>query len=514
VNGMLKINRALISVSDKQGIVEFAKGLEQLGVEIVSTGGTAKTLSAAGVKVKEVSQLTNFPEMLDGRVKTLHPAIFAGVLATSEQSHLAQISKQGIERIQMVCVNLYPFERTIRGEHTLEEAIENIDIGGPSLIRAGAKNYRYTAVVTSQDQYVPVLEEMRKNGGLSEKTLEQLALEAFRTTARYDAMVYSYFHKKFGESKFPKTFIPVYDAVLQLRYGENPHQSAAFYAEPDINFPSVVNARKIQGKELSYNNILDLDAAWNIVCEFSQPACCIVKHTNPSSVALGERAGDAFERCIAGDALSAYGGIVALNTKVDGTCAKKMKKYFLDALIAPDYDEEALEILSKKRTMVLKTGGVPASLTGYETKKVLGGLLVQERDTRILEEHELKCASRRLPTNAEIEAMLFAWKVVKHVASNGIVLATEKETVGIGPGQTSRVMAVKIAVEKAGERAKGAVMASDGFFPFRDGIDVAAKAGVSAVIQPGGSIRDGEVIDAVNEYGMAMVFTGWRVFRH
>ncbi|MEM3492969.1 MAG: bifunctional phosphoribosylaminoimidazolecarboxamide formyltransferase/IMP cyclohydrolase [Thermoplasmata archaeon] len=510
---MLKISRALLSVSDKTGIIEFAKGLAAMGVEIISTGGTANLLRNAGIPVKEVSSITGFPEILDGRVKTLHPSIFGGVLAENKEEHLGQLKNHGIQRIEMVCVNLYPFERTIRGEHRLEDAVENIDIGGPSLIRAAAKNYRYTAVVTRKEQYLPVLEEMRKNGGLSEHTLEKLAVEAFRTTAVYDATIYSYFQKKFVGEEFPDTFIAVFEKKLGLRYGENPHQKAAFYAEPNVDFPCITNAEKIQGKELSYNNILDLDAAWRIVTEFAEPACAIVKHTNPSSVAKGENAAMAFARCIASDSLSAYGGIVAFNSTVTEECALKMRKYFLDAIIAPDYEEKALQVLAKKRSIVLRTGGC-REIEGYEMKKVGGGLLVQQRDNRVLDEHELKCASKRLPTNEEIAAMLFAWKVVKHVAINGIVFAREHETVGIGPGQTSRVMAVKIAAEKAGEKAKGAVMASDGFFPFRDGIDAAAKAGITAVIQPGGSIRDGEVIDAVNEYGMAMVFTGWRVFRH
>lgn len=510
---MLKISRALLSVSDKSGIVEFAKGLAEMNVEIISTGGTANLLRNAGITVREVSSLTGFPEILDGRVKTLHPAIFGGVLAEDKEEHLSQLRTHAIQRIELVCVNLYPFEKTIAGEHKLADAVENIDIGGPSLIRAAAKNYRYTAVLTKKEQYLPVLEEIRKNGGVGEGTLEKLAVEAFRITASYDAAIYNYFQMKFIGDEFPDTFIGVFEKKLGLRYGENPHQKAAFYAEPNVHFPCITNAEKIQGKELSYNNILDIDAAWNIVTEFSEPTCAIVKHTNPSSVAKGENSSEAFARSIGGDPLSAYGGIVAFNSTVTEECALRMKKYFLDAIIAPDYEEDALKILAKKKSMVLRTGGC-GEMKGYDLKKVGGGLLIQQKDTRVLDENELKCASKRLPTNEEIAAMLFGWKVVKHVVSNGIVFAREHETVGIGPGQTSRVMAVKIAAEKAGEMAKGAVMASDGFFPFRDGIDVAAKAGITAVIQPGGSIRDEEVIDAVNEYGMAMVFTGWRVFRH
>ncbi|MGC8913153.1 MAG: bifunctional phosphoribosylaminoimidazolecarboxamide formyltransferase/IMP cyclohydrolase [Thermoplasmata archaeon] len=510
---MLKITRALLSVSDKKGIIEFAKALTKHGIEIVSTGGTANLLINSGIEVIEVSTVTNFPEILNGRVKTLHPHIFGGILAEEKEEHLSQIRAHNIGRIQMVCVNLYPFEKTVAGHHTLEDAIENIDIGGPSLIRAAAKNYRYTAVVTSPEQYDPIVRELDEKGGLSDKTLEKLAIEAFCRTAMYDAAIYSYYQRTFDSEIFPKTMINVYNKKIQLRYGENPHQKGAFYSETDVNFPCITTAEKIQGKELSYNNILDLDAAWNIVCEFTEPACAIVKHTNPSSVARGEESSVAFERCLSADPLSAYGGIVAFNSLVTEECARKMKKYFLDAIIAPEYEGKALEILAKKKSMVLRTKGT-GEVKGFDMKKVGGGLLVQERDTKVLNEMEMKCASRRLPTSEEIAAMLFAWKVVRHVASNAIVFARENETVGIGPGQTSRVMAVKIAAEKAGERAKGAVMASDGFFPFRDGIDAAAKAGITAVIQPGGSIRDGEVIDAVNEYGMAMVFTGWRVFRH
>jgi len=510
---MLKISRALLSVSDKEGIVEFAKGLWEMGIEIISTGGTANLLRNSGIEVKEVSSLTGFPEILEGRVKTLHPAIFAPILAENREEHLSQLKKYNFERIELVCVNLYPFESVIARNHELAEAIENIDIGGVALIRAAAKNYRSTAVVTKKEQYAVVLEELRKNSALSEETLKQLALEAFRTTALYDALIYNYLHKNFLGDEFPKTFIFPYERKQVLRYGENPHQKAAFYTEPNLDFACIANAEKIQGKELSYNNILDLDAALSIVAEFEEPVCVIVKHTNPSGVARGENSSQAFERCIASDRLSAYGGIVAFNTIVSAECARKMRKYFLDAIIAPDYEQEALEILSKKRSILLRTKRIEKP-KGYDMKKVGGGLLLQEMDRRVLVEEELRCASKRLPTNEEIAAMLFAWKVVRHVASNAIVFANENETVGIGGGQTSRVMAVKIAAEKAGERAKGAVMASDGFFPFRDGIDVAAKAGITAVIQPGGSIRDGEVIDAVNEYGMAMVFTGWRVFRH
>ena len=522
---MIRIKRALISVSDKTKIVEFAKELQKLGIEIISTGGTAHLLRENGVQITEVSSYTGFPEMLDGRVKTLHPKIHAGILALRDnEEHMSQLQQQGIEPIDMVVVNLYPFEETVsKPEVSIEDAIEQIDIGGPTLIRAAAKNYRYVAVVTDPSQYDTVLAELKANDcTLSNETRLRLAKEAFIRTARYDAAISSYFESiSEGRDEFPSLFAPVYVKIGELRYGENPHQRAAFYRIPHLIEPCIATARQLHGKELSYNNILDLNAALEIVKDFDEPAAAIIKHNNPCGVACAETLAQAYRDALACDPLSAFGSIIGFNRVVDLETAEAIREAartgsFSEAIIAPGYEEEALELLKKsKDRRILEVGSLSPRDPGLkEVKGVTGGVLVQERDLKIVERSQLRVVTEREPTPEQMESLLFAWKVCKHVKSNAILLAQGKRTVGIGAGQMSRVDAAIIAVRKAGERAKGAVMASDAFIPFRDTVDIAAEAGVVAIIQPGGSKRDEEVIQAANEHGIAMVFTGMRHFKH
>ncbi|MCL1874258.1 MAG: bifunctional phosphoribosylaminoimidazolecarboxamide formyltransferase/IMP cyclohydrolase [Clostridiales bacterium] len=508
--------RALVSVSDKTGLVDFARRLSQLGYEIVSTGGTYSVIKEAGIDALYISEITHFPEILEGRVKTLHPAVHGGILAKRSPEHLAQLAELDIGLIDLVVVNLYPFRATIaKPGVTFAEAIENIDIGGPTMVRAAAKNHRDVLVVVNPARYESVI-QLLENGDMDEQTRLDLAAEAFRHTAEYDAFIASYLYQESGNSgeKFPDLFLIAGEKVQDLRYGENPHQQAAFYTLPEQG-PSLGKARQLQGKELSFNNIIDLNAALGLALEYEEPACAIIKHTNPCGVALGENLPAAYERALAADPVSAYGGIVGLNRPVDEELAALIAKLFLEAVIAPEFTPKALAILGAKVNLRLLACDnwkiLPNSL---EWKKVRGGFLVQDPDETRLNPADLQVVSKRAPSEAELKELLFAWPVVKHVKSNAIVLSKGRQTLGVGAGQMNRVGAAEIALRQAGEQAKGAVLASDAFFPFRDTIDAAAAAGVTAVIQPGGSIRDKESVEAADEHGLAMVLTGMRHFKH
>lgn len=514
----MNIKRAIISVSDKTGVVEFARKLHEYGVEIVSTGGTMKTLREAGIPVTYVSDVTGFPEIMDGRVKTLNPYIHGGILAIRDNpEHIRAMKQHNIRGVDMVVVNLYPFRQTIaKPDVTLDEAIENIDIGGPSMIRAAAKNYRFVTIVVNPARYGSIIQEIEENGGdISEGTRMTLAHEAFEHTAEYDACISQYFSRQLGEGNFPRTINMSFERVQKLRYGENPHQKAAFYREKNFTGNGVANARQLHGKELSFNNIVDTEAAYNLVAEFEMPAAAIIKHTNPCGVGIGKSAAEAYIKAYEADPVSAYGGIVALNREVDQAVAEQISKIFIEAVIAPGYSEEALNMLSRKKNIRLLDAAMPVSGEHrLDFKKVSGGLLVQDADIDDAARSEMKVVTRREPTDAEWEQLMFAWKVVKHVKSNAIVVAADNRTLGIGAGQMNRVGSAAIALEQAGEKATGAVLSSDAFFPFRDTVDTAAKAGITAIIQPGGSVRDEESIQAADEHGMAMVFTGMRHFKH
>ncbi len=489
--------RTLISVSDKTGLEDFARKLVSLGYEIISTGGTYKFLREHGIPATKVEEITGFGEMLGGRVKTLHPAIHGAILAKKKED----LEKYGIKGIDMVVVNLYPFEKYRNAEE--EDMIENIDIGGVALLRAGAKNYERVIVVSSPNQYDEVIDLLKEEKFTLERRREY-ALEAFAKTASYDAMIYNALWSKFKDG-LPEHFIYTAKKDMALRYGENPHQRGAFYTDGSVEW------EQLHGKKLSFNNIRDMDAAWNMVMQFEKPAVAIIKHANPCGAALGESIKEAYLKALAGDPISAYGSIVASNRTVDVNAAEEMRKLFIEVLIAPDFEPDALKILERKKNIrIIKMRKWMKD--GYDIKRVDGGVLVQEWDTKKLERAE--CVSNRIPTEEEMRDLLFAWTMVRFVKSNAIVFAKDDMLVGVGAGQMSRVDAVKIAAMKAGERAREAVMASDAFFPFRDAIDVAYEAGVTAIIQPGGSKRDKEVIEAVNEHNMAMLFTGFRVFLH
>jgi phosphoribosylaminoimidazolecarboxamide formyltransferase/IMP cyclohydrolase len=517
--GAVRIQRALLSVSDKRGIVDFARGLAELGVEIVSTGGTAAALQEAGIDVRAIDDFTGFPEIMDGRVKTLHPKLYAGLLAVRDNAeHLAQADEQGIEFVDLVCVNLYPFERTAAARGASEaDVIENIDIGGPTMLRAAAKNHAYAAVVVKPESYDAVLEELRDAGGtLSMPTRESLAAEAFAYTARYDTAIARWFAEK--SEDFPPLFIRAYEKVVDLPYGENPHQRAAYYSQVGARMNVLSQVKQHHGKQISYNNILDLDSARTMVRDFEVPACAIVKHNNPCGVALGAGAQQAYERAFACDPLSAYGGIIALNRKVDRATAEQLHQQFIEVLIAPGYDDDALEVLTQKQNIRIledQERRLPA-LGEPEIRQVTGGLLVQDRDNSRDEREDMEVVTRRRPSEAEWADLLFAWRVSRHVKSNAIVLAKDLATIGIGAGQMSRVDSVRLAVEKTRDAAslQGAALASDAFFPFADGPALAIEAGVTAVIQPGGSVRDDEVVAAAEQAGVTMVFTKRRHFRH
>jgi len=517
-NGLRRIQRALLSVSDKTGIVELAQTLKSYRVELISTGGTAKTLRDAGLDVRDVSDLTGYPEMMDGRVKTLHPRVHGGLLALRDNpQHVAAMNEHGIAPIDLVVINLYPFESTVaKPGVTQEEAIEQIDIGGPSMIRSAAKNFRDVAVLVDPSSYARVLEELTVNNGSTDLPLRRsLAAAAFTKTAAYDRAISIYFNSQpdIEKTLLPDTEVLVLSKMNDLRYGENPHQSAGLYrTSTDTN--GVARAELLWGKEMSYNNYVDAEAAWQLVCDFSDTACAIIKHTNPAGVGIGETAVEAYQRALATDPISAFGGIVAFNSRVDVPAAQAATKIFTEVIIAHDYEPAALEILQAKKNLRVLRMGSEESASGLEYKQISGGMLVQTRDNHNLTVKDLKVVTVRQPTDQEIRALLFAWIVCKHTKSNAIVYATENQTVGVGAGQMSRVDSVKIGAMRAQLPIQGSVLASDAFFPFRDGLDEAAKNGITAVIQPGGSVRDDEVISAANEHGLAMVFTGIRHFKH
>ena len=519
---MAKVTRALISVSHKDGILDFAKGLEKLGIEILSTGGTAKLLRDGGVKVKDVSEFTGFPEMLDGRVKTLHPKVHGGLLGRrSNPEHMRQWKQHGIEPIDLVVVNLYPFEQTVaKPGCSLEDAIENIDIGGPTMLRSAAKNYTDVAVVVSPRDYGRVLEEIRKTGAVSLKTRFELCRTVFLHTARYDSAISAWLNNQVPEeekTRFPNILTLQLEKVQNLRYGENPHQQGAFYREFGVKEPSVSHAKQLQGKEMSFNNYLDANSALELAKEYAETAAVIVKHNNPCGVAVAAALVDAYRKARDCDPVSAFGGVIAFNRMVDLDTARELTATFVEVVVAPEFAPDALEELKKKKDVRLLDIGstVRGTAEGMDLKKVAGGLIYQDRDLgRIADIRTLAVATARKPTDAEYEALAFAWKVCKHVKSNAIVFTAQDRTVGIGAGQMSRLDSVRIAVMKAQSPLKGTVLASDAFFPFRDGLDEAATAGATAVIQPGGSLKDEEVIKAANEHGIAMVMTGMRHFRH
>ncbi|MCQ9100198.1 bifunctional phosphoribosylaminoimidazolecarboxamide formyltransferase/IMP cyclohydrolase [Vibrio parahaemolyticus] len=530
MNNARPIRRALISVSDKTGIVEFAQALAERGVDILSTGGTARLLAEQGIAVTEVSDYTGFPEMMDGRVKTLHPKVHGGVLGRRGQDDDV-MAKHGINPIDMVVVNLYPFAETIAKDGcTLADAVENIDIGGPTMVRSAAKNHKDVTIVVNASDYDRVIAEMDANDkSLTLETRFDLAIAAFEHTAAYDGMIANYFgtmvpsygENKEGdeESKFPRTFNQQFEKKQDMRYGENSHQAAAFYVEANPQEASVSTARQIQGKALSYNNIADTDAALECVKEFNEPACVIVKHANPCGVALGKDILEAYNRAYQTDPTSAFGGIIAFNQELDAeTATAIVERQFVEVIIAPSVSAEAIEVVAaKKNVRLLECGEWSTKTTGFDVKRVNGGLLVQDRDQGMVSLDDLKVVSKRQPTEEELKDALFCWKVAKYVKSNAIVYAKGDMTIGVGAGQMSRVYSAKIAGIKAadeGLEVAGSVMASDAFFPFRDGIDAAAEAGIKCVIQPGGSMRDDEVIAAADEHGMAMIFTGMRHFRH
>jgi phosphoribosylaminoimidazolecarboxamide formyltransferase/IMP cyclohydrolase len=533
-----KIQRALLSVTDKTALVDFARKLSNLGIELISTGGTARLLRDSGIAVKDVSELTGFPEMLDGRVKTLHPKVHGGILhRRRDPKHVAAVAEHGIQPIDMVVVNLYAFEKTAAEPGvTLDELIENIDIGGPSMIRSAAKNFQDVAIVTSPADYDSIAEELRKSAGaLSHETKWQLAKKAFALTAAYDSAITSTL-ERINENgslsppseaePFPDTLLLSFQKRFDLRYGENPHQKAAMYS--DGSGLEVANARQLQGKELSYNNIVDLQAAWDLAQEFDEPVCAIIKHTNPSGAASGQTLAEAYKRALECDPISAFGGVIGVNRPIDAAAAEEMHKLFLEVIAAPSFDEAAKAKFATKKNLRLVevvdpwSPGRPvrgadeasAAPRRWTLKNISGGLLVQDADVRPLQDADLKVVSKRAPTREEIRALVFAWKVCKHVKSNAIVYARDGQTVGIGAGQMSRVDAAKFGAMKAQLPLKGTVAASDAFFPFPDGVEEIAKAGATAIIQPGGSQRDQEVIDAADRLGLAMLFTGVRHFRH
>ena len=528
------MKRALISVSDKSGIVEFASRLQKIGVEIISTGGTAKALNDAGIDTIKIQSITGFPECLDGRVKTLHPKIHGGLLARRDNpAHMAQMQEYGVEMIALVVINLYPFKQTIsKPDVRFEDAIENIDIGGPSMLRSAAKNFRDVIVLVDPGDYEAVLQTMEKGEEVTEEERFRLACKVFACTANYDAMIAAYLSSRLPKEQAEQTrdkLTLTFEKEQEMRYGENPHQNAAFYRESLPEAGSLATFVQLHGKELSYNNIGDLDGALDVLREFDEPAVIAVKHANPCGVACSEDIYSAYQKAYEADPVSIFGGIVAANRTIDAKTAAKIHKIFIEIIAAPDYDAEALEILKQKKNIrVLKLDTAAARRNylalakadnqniyrDFYIKKVGGGLLVQDVNNTVLEENALECVTEKKPTPKEMEDLVFAMSIVKHTKSNAIVLAKDLATVGVGPGQTSRVMAAKIAVDIAGDRSRGAVMASDAFFPFKDTVEKMIEAGVTAIIQPGGSKNDQESIDACNQHGIAMVFTGIRHFKH
>ena len=512
--------RALLSVSDKTGVVEFARSLAELGFEIVSTGGTHKILEQNGIAVTGISDVTGFPECLDGRVKTLHPMVHAGILAMrGNADHMAQVEELGVTLIDVVAINLYPFKQTIlKPDVTLEDAIENIDIGGPTMIRAAAKNWQDVAVVVDPADYDRVIAEL-KEGEVARDTKFELAMKVFEHTAAYDALISSYLRKQAGKDFLADKFTMTFEKVQEMRYGENPHQKAAFYREVGHFDNTLAACEQLHGKELSYNNINDANGALDVLKEFGdeKPCAVAVKHANPCGVGVGATILEAYTRAYESDPVSIFGGIVALNREVDEATATELAKIFLEIIIAPSFSEKAMEILTVKKNIRLLKLAAPAKANkkdAMDMKKVAGGLLVQQLDTELMDEDKLTVVTDRAPTAEEMDNLKFVWRVVKHVKSNGIALAKDNMTVGIGPGQTNRITALELAVKYAGDRVNGSVMGSDAFFPFGDCVECAHQNGITAIIQPGGSVRDQESIDLCNKYGIAMVFTGMRHFKH
>jgi phosphoribosylaminoimidazolecarboxamide formyltransferase/IMP cyclohydrolase len=556
--GLVKIRRALISVSDKTGIVEFAHELRRFNVEIISTGGTAKTLRDAGIEVRDVSDVTGFPEMMDGRIKTLHPKIHGGLLGLRDNpEHVATMGEHDIEPIDMVVVNLYPFGDTVsRPDVLLEEAIEQIDIGGPAMLRSAAKNFRHVAVVSTPESYeIVTMELAEQSGSLSLHTRGKLGAAAFSYTAIYDLTIAGFLMAQLNPEEYQSLMEELDELELEdfatdgfedlseeiegeegegaddfhtlfcekiedLRYGENPHQAAAVYdlvwegADDEIELAGIAHAEQLSGKDMSFNNYVDADAAWQLVCDLPSNACAIIKHTNPAGAAIADSVEQAYRRALACDPLSAFGGVVAFNITVDEPTARVLTEIFTEVIVAPDFEEEALAVLGEKRNLRLLRAGEESGASALEFKQISGGMLIQTRDTHELDESDLQVVTKRKPTESEIADLLFAWTVCKHTKSNAIVYARDGQTVGVGAGQMSRVDSVKLGAMRAQLPVAGTVLASDAFFPFRDGIDEAAKHGITAIIQPGGSVRDEEAIAAADEHGLAMVFTGIRHFKH
>ncbi|AFQ29670.1 bifunctional phosphoribosylaminoimidazolecarboxamide formyltransferase/IMP cyclohydrolase [Bacillus thuringiensis] len=508
--------RALVSVSDKTGVVEFVKGLLEQGIEVISTGGTKKLLEANGLQVIGISEVTGFPEIMDGRVKTLHPNIHGGLLAVRDnETHVAQMNELGIQPIDFVVVNLYPFKETIaKPDVTFADAIENIDIGGPTMIRSAAKNHQFVSVIVDPVDYDVVLAELKENGEVMDETKRKLAAKVFRHTAAYDALISNYLTEQMGEES-PETLTVTFEKKQDLRYGENPHQKATFYKAPFAATSSVAYAEQLHGKELSYNNINDADAALSIVKEFTEPAVVAVKHMNSCGVGVGTDIHEAYTRAYEADPVSIFGGIIAANREIDKATAEKLHEIFLEIIIAPSFSKEALEVLQSKKNLRLLTVNIEkATSASKKLTSVQGGLLVQEEDTLSLDESTISIPTKREPSEQEWKDLKLAWKVVKHVKSNAIVLAKDDMTIGVGAGQMNRVGSAKIAITQAGEKAQGSALASDAFFPMPDTLEEAAKAGITAIIQPGGSIRDEDSIKVADTYGIAMVFTGVRHFKH
>lgn len=519
------MKRAVISVSDKTGILELGKGLTELGYEIISTGGTYKTLVEAGISARYVTELTGFPEILDGRVKTLHPMIHAGILARDTAEHRKQLEENGIGLIDLVVVNLYPFRETIaKPEVSFEDAIENIDIGGPTMVRAAAKNQERVAIVVNPKRYPGILETLRKEGEISFALRKQLAAEAFAHTADYDKAIADYLEKQQAQENgvtcvFPETLRLTAEKVQDLRYGENPQQNAAFYR--NLNTAgTLAGGLQLQGKELSYNNWVDMDAAWSLVQEFKEPACIIIKHTNPCGAAIGKTPFEAYQRALEADPLSAFGGIMAFNRVVDTECARLIHERFYEVILAPEFSPEAREIFQDKKNLRLivigrKDKGIEPNLgRGWKIRSIQGGFLVQEEDRDTTPTSDWEVVTEHKPTAEDLHELEFAWRVVKHVKSNAIVLSKNGQTLGVGAGQMNRVGSVKISLEQAGDKAQGAYLASDAFFPFPDSLEEAARAGVRAVVQPGGSIKDQEVLEVANRLNLIMVYTHRRHFQH
>ena len=515
---MIKMNQiktALISVSDKTGLIAFADSLQRLGIKIYSTGGTYKKLKENGIKATEISKLTGFPEMMNGRVKTLHPKIHAGILALRDnETHLKEAKENSIEFIDLVVVNLYPFKETIEKNSSFSECIENIDIGGPSMIRSAAKNHEFVGVITSPKQYFEIINELKKNKNkLSSNTKQELARKAFELTASYDSLISNYFNERLGE-KFPDSLSLSFNKIAEARYGENPHQTASIYSDAIKSSGNLTGIELLNGKEMSFNNYFDADSALSLVKEFSLPCAVILKHTNPCGVAVSDKLETAFQNALDCDSESAFGGVIALNKKVNLATAKKITSFFNEIVLAPDYEQDALqELKTKKNLRIIKVNNFSSVPQGFDFKRIKGGLLVQDFDTKKIKKDELKVVSQKKPSEKELEELLFAETVCRHIKSNAIVVSRNKATVGLGIGQTSRVKSVKIALEQAQNKLDNSVLASDGFFPFADSIQ-ALPAEITAVIEPGGSVRDLEVIEAADKKGISLVFTGVRHFKH